>query len=117
MDKKQVVWNRISYKDLPDAPDDAATLAIGVSYRGKELTRGITVTQTGQQSFAGLVLNKGKVTGWWRWNIALFANPVFVSNCWVNEKGQHKRYAGGLPICRTIRNLILSYLEGERVAA
>lgn len=115
--EKKVVWNRISYKDLPDAPADAATVAIGVPYHGREVSRGITVNQIGEDSFAGLVLNKGKVTGMWRWSMKSFSNPVFVSNLWVNEKGQHKRYAGGLPICNTIRDLILSYLEGERVAA
>ena len=110
-------WTRVATKDLPAAPEDAATIVISVPFHGYEVTRAITFVHTGQNSFAGLVINKGKTTGMWRWAPDSFANPVFISNCWVNEKGQKKRYAGGLPICNSIRNLIASYLEGERIAA
>ena len=112
------MWNKIAFADLPNAPEDAATIGISVPFHGRALDRAITVSVVGDDAYAGLVIHDDKITGMWRWSPSRFANPVFISNLWVDELGHHKRYAGGLPICNVIRSLVLSYLEdAARVAA
>ena len=112
------MWKKVEFESLPAAPDDAATIGIDVPFHNRMLSRAITVHVVGDGAYAGLVIHGGKITGMWRWSPSRFANPVFISNLWVDELGHHKRYAGGLPICNVIRSLMLSYLEdAARVAA
>lgn len=112
------MWKKVCSDSLPDAPEDAATIGIDVPFHNRMLSRAITVSVVGDDAYAGLVIHDGKITGMWRWSPSRFANPVFISNLWVDELGHHKRYAGGLPICNVIRSLMLSYLEdAARVAA
>ena len=46
-------WTRVATKDLPAAPEDAATIVISVPFHGYEVTRAITVVQTGQNHQQG----------------------------------------------------------------
>lgn len=111
-----MIWNYIKRNELPVMEDMGDTYRISFTNDdGRHYTRRITVVET-SGTWAGLVLDKNRITGFWRWQPGSYDAPVFISNLLVNETGQHRRYTR-LPLCRALKTFVKNMMaKGEKAA-